>query len=44
MGSKTHIHCVIFEPLSSGHVDHVIIPAGTTVKFPAGGNGGTNGR
>lgn len=34
MGSKTHIHCVLDEPLSSGHVDHVALPAGTTVKFP----------
>lgn len=37
MGSKTHIHCVVDDPLSTGHVDHVVIPAGTTVKFPAGG-------
>ncbi|MDH3628715.1 MAG: hypothetical protein OES25_13800 [Acidobacteriota bacterium] len=35
MGSKTHIHCVLDEPLSSGHVDGVVIPAGTTVRFPA---------
>jgi acetolactate decarboxylase len=35
MGSKTHIHCVTGEPNTTGHVDHVIIPAGTTVKFPA---------
>ncbi len=34
MGSVTHVHCVLEEPLSAGHVDHVIIPAGTTVKFP----------
>jgi acetolactate decarboxylase len=34
MGSKTHLHCVIEEPLSSGHVDHVSISAGTTIKFP----------
>lgn len=33
-GSKTHVHCVVREPLSSGHVDHVSIPAGTTVKLP----------
>lgn len=37
MGSKTHIHCVLDEPLSTGHMDHVTIPAGTTIKFPAGG-------
>ena len=36
MGSKTHVHCVVAEPLSAGHVDHVVIPAGTTVLFPAG--------
>ena len=34
-GSKTHVHCVIAAPLASGHVDHVTIPAGTTVKVPA---------
>ncbi|MEN8008094.1 MAG: hypothetical protein ABFS42_13825 [Candidatus Krumholzibacteriota bacterium] len=34
MGSKTHIHCVLEEPLATGHVDHVTIPAGTTIKFP----------
>jgi len=38
MGSKTHIHCTVDEPVSSGHVDHVTIPAGTTVEFPAMGN------
>jgi acetolactate decarboxylase len=36
MGSKTHIHCVIEDPLASGHVDHVTIPAGTIIKFPIG--------
>jgi len=35
MGSTTHIHCVIDDPLSTGHVDHVTIPTGTTVEFPA---------
>lgn len=37
-GSRTHIHCVLHDPLASGHsghVDHVDIPAGTIVKFPA---------
>lgn len=34
MGSKTHIHCVREEPLATGHLDHVTIPAGTTLKFP----------
>ncbi len=35
MGSYTHIHCVMETPAATGHVDHMIIPAGTTVKFPA---------
>jgi len=35
MGSRTHLHCVIDEPLATGHVDHVMIPSGTTVRFPA---------
>lgn len=35
-GTKTHVHCVLEQPLATGHVDHVDIPAGTTVKFPAG--------
>jgi hypothetical protein len=39
MGSKTHIHCVIDDPFSSGHVDHVVMPAGTTVKFPVPAGG-----
>jgi hypothetical protein len=34
MGSRTHIHCVLDNPISSGHVDHVVLPAGTTVRFP----------
>ncbi len=38
MGSRTHIHCVLEEPLATGHVDHVTIPTGTTVKFPAAGS------
>jgi len=33
-GSTTHVHCVVEKPLASGHVDHVVIPAGTTVKLP----------
>ena len=37
--STTHIHCVLASPLSSGHVDHVLIPAGATIKFPALGIG-----
>ena len=35
MGEQTHVHCVVPEPLSSGHVDHVLVPAGTIVKLPA---------
>jgi len=34
MGSSTHIHCVLAQPLAAGHVDHVNVPAGTVVKFP----------
>jgi acetolactate decarboxylase len=35
MGSKTHIHCVIEDPLSSGHVESVVLPAGTIITFSA---------
>ncbi len=34
MGSATHVHCVIEEPLATGHVDHVTIPKGTVILFP----------
>jgi acetolactate decarboxylase len=34
MGSRTHIHCVVHEPVASGHVDHIEIPAGITLRFP----------
>jgi acetolactate decarboxylase len=34
MDSKLHVHCVVSEPLSAGHVDHVDVPAGATVEFP----------
>lgn len=34
MGSDTHIHCIIEEPFVAGHVDHVVLPAGTVVGFP----------
>jgi acetolactate decarboxylase len=34
MGSNTHIHCVTRDPLRSGHVDHVVVPAGTAIHFP----------
>ena len=36
MGSRTHLHCVLEEPLASGHVDHLVVPAGTAVRFPVG--------
>ncbi|MHC5209883.1 MAG: hypothetical protein ACYTG2_04100 [Planctomycetota bacterium] len=35
MGARTHVHCIIDEPVSSGHVDHVVVPAGTTLSVPA---------
>lgn len=35
MGSKTHLHCVVPNPVASGHVDHVLVLAGTTLRFPA---------
>lgn len=38
MGSMIHVHCTVDEPLSSGHVDHVTLPVGTTVKFPSMGD------
>jgi acetolactate decarboxylase len=34
MGSKTHVHCVVGEPVGAGHVDHVDLPAGVTFKLP----------
>jgi metal-dependent amidase/aminoacylase/carboxypeptidase family protein len=37
MGSNTHIHCVIEEGTSAGHVDHVLLPAGTVVHLPVTG-------
>lgn len=36
-GSTTHLHCVLERPLAAGHVDHVVIPAGTIVRFPVEG-------
>ena len=33
MGSHTHIHSVIDEPLSSGHVDNVVLPAGSIIRI-----------
>ncbi len=34
MGSKTHVHAVMGEPVTTGHVDHVVVPAGAVVRFP----------
>lgn len=34
MGSKTHVHCVVTDPVAAGHVDRVRVPAGATVMFP----------
>ena len=34
MGSKTHVHVVAGTPPGTGHVDHVIVLPGATVKFP----------
>jgi len=39
-GSRTHVHCVLDDPLVTGHVDHVVIPAGTTLRFPVVGSFG----
>jgi acetolactate decarboxylase len=33
-GSRTHVHCIVEEPLSSGHVDGAVVPARTTIRFP----------
>jgi acetolactate decarboxylase len=38
MGSRTHIHCVVDDPLCTGHVDHVVVPSGTVIRFPLGGD------
>lgn len=34
MGSTTHVHCVLEQPVATGHVDHVTLPAGTVIQFP----------
>jgi len=34
MGSKTHLHVVTGTPPGTGHVDHVIVLPGATVRFP----------
>jgi alpha-acetolactate decarboxylase len=34
MGSKTHVHVVAGTPPGTGHVDHVIVLPGATVRFP----------
>lgn len=38
IGARSHIHCVLQEPLSSGHVDHVMVPAGAIWRFPTTAN------
>jgi len=35
INAKTHIHCALEDATASGHVDHVIIPAGAIIQFPA---------
>jgi len=34
MGAKTHVHVVAGTPPGTGHVDHVTVLPGATVKFP----------
>jgi acetolactate decarboxylase len=34
MGSNTHVHCVVPGRMSSGHVDHMVLPEGTRIRFP----------
>ncbi|NQU49482.1 MAG: hypothetical protein HQ519_12610 [Planctomycetes bacterium] len=34
LGATTHVHCVTKAPLATGYVDHVMIPAGSTIRFP----------
>jgi acetolactate decarboxylase len=34
MGSHVHLHCVVDDPVRSGHVDDIKIPPGSMVKFP----------
>jgi acetolactate decarboxylase len=36
--SNTHIHCVVGEPLSSGHVDQVVLTAATKIRIPLAGS------
>ncbi len=33
MGSNAHAHCVAEKPLSSGHVDDVVILEGAKIRF-----------
>ncbi|HEX7879138.1 MAG TPA: acetolactate decarboxylase [Candidatus Eisenbacteria bacterium] len=35
MGSATHLHVALDGPAASGHVDHVVIPAGAVIHFPS---------
>jgi len=37
--TNSHLHCIVREPAASGHVDHVILPAGTRIRFPREGYG-----
>jgi acetolactate decarboxylase len=34
MGSRTHVHCVVESPRSSGHLDSATILAGSRIAFP----------
>lgn len=34
LGRRTHVHCTLQDPFSSGHVDGVEIPAGTVLRLP----------
>ncbi len=34
IGSNTHVHAVLDDPPSTGHVDHVTLPAGTVIRLP----------
>ena len=34
VGSKIHLHCVAGDPPGAGHVDHVVVLPGATIRFP----------
>ncbi len=42
--SRTHLHCVLARETASGHVDGVLLPAGTLVGFPDASAGDRSGR